>query len=81
MKNSIETKENKLLKSNLVKDWKNGMQHTIPVQASFTVLKYLTLTPNFTFTDRMYTDKVYRSWGRGEAGREARHYIRFLQRI
>ena len=62
LKNSIETKENKLLKSNLVKDWKNGMQHTIPVSASFTVLKYLTLTPNFTLTDRMYTNKVMRSW-------------------
>ena len=29
--NSISTKEDKILKSDLVKDWRNGMKHTIPV--------------------------------------------------
>ena len=62
IKNSISTKENQLLKSNLVKDWKNGMQHSIPVSASFTLFKYLTLTPSLSFTDRMYTNKEKRSW-------------------
>lgn len=60
--NSINTKESKLFKSNLLKDWRNGMQHNIPVSASFTVLKYINVTPSFNFTDRMYTNKIKRSW-------------------
>ena len=60
--NSISTKENLLFKSSLVDDWRNGMRHQIPINASFTVLKYINVTPNFTFTDRMYTKKVMQSW-------------------
>ncbi len=60
--NSISTKEDKLLHSNLVKDWKNAFQHQIPVQANFTLFDYINLTPSFSFTDRMYTNKVMRSW-------------------
>jgi lipopolysaccharide assembly outer membrane protein LptD (OstA) len=60
--NSISTKENQLLHSNIIKDWKNGMEHRIPISGSFTLFKYLNLTPQFSFTDRMYTDRVERSW-------------------
>ena len=41
--NSISTKEDKLLHSNLIKDWKNAFQHTIPVQANFTLFNYICL--------------------------------------
>ena len=60
--NSISTKEDKLMHSNLIKDWRNGMQHSIPVSASFTVLNYINLTASFNFTDRTYTNKIMRSW-------------------
>ena len=60
--NSISTKEDKLLHSNLIKDWKNGMKHQIPVSASFTLFNYINVTPSFNFQDRMYTYKVRRSW-------------------
>jgi len=60
--NSISTKENKLLHSNLIKDWRNGMRHSIPVNASFTVANYINITPSFSFQDRMYFNKVNRSW-------------------
>ncbi len=60
--NSIHTKEDKLFSSNLVKDWKNGMLHNIPVEGNFSILKYITVTPNVRFTDRMYTNKVDRHW-------------------
>lgn len=60
--NSISTKENKLFKSNLIKDWRNGMRHQIPVSASFSLLNYINVTPSLNFTDRMYTYKVNRSW-------------------
>ena len=61
--NSIhDVKEDHLMKANLVKEWRNGFQHTIPIKASFTLFNYINITPNVTFTDRMYTNKVMRSW-------------------
>ncbi|MCR4921152.1 MAG: LPS-assembly protein LptD [Bacteroidaceae bacterium] len=60
--NSISTKENQLLHSSLVKDWKNGMRHQIPISATFSALNYINITPSFNFTDRMYTNKIMQSW-------------------
>ena len=62
LSNSISTKEDKLLHSSLTKDWRNGMQHTIPISGSFTLFGYLNLNPSLTITDRMYTQKYKRSW-------------------
>ena len=60
--NSITTKENELLHSSLTKDWRNGMQHTIPINANFTLFNYININPSINFTDRTYTNKVKRSW-------------------
>ena len=60
--NSINTKEDKFMHSSLIKDWRNAWQHQIPVSASFTLFKYINVNPSFNFTDRMYTNKVTKSW-------------------
>ena len=60
--NSINTKEDRLLRSNLIKDWRNGMQHRIPVSGNFTLFNYINVSPSFNFTNRMYTNKVTKSW-------------------
>lgn len=60
--NSINTKESKLLHSSLVKDWRNGWQHSIPINATFTLFDNINITPSINFTDRMYTYKVNKSW-------------------
>ncbi|MCD8296231.1 MAG: LPS-assembly protein LptD [Prevotella sp.] len=62
LSNSIDTKENLIMKSNLIKDWKNGFQHSIPISGNFTLFNYLNLNPSISFTDRMYTSKIMRSW-------------------
>ncbi len=56
--NSIQTKEYLLFKSNLIKDWKNSMEHTIPVQATFSLFKYLNITPSFNYKERWYTSNI-----------------------
>ncbi len=61
-KNEIKTKEDKLMGSSLTKDWRNGMQHVIPVSGNFTLFNFLNVNPTFNFTDRMYTQKYKRSW-------------------
>ena len=60
--NSISTKEDKLMHSDLVKDWRNGMQHSIPVSANFTLFNYINLNASFNFTDRTYFSKTMQSW-------------------
>jgi hypothetical protein len=60
--NSISTKEDKLMHSNLVKDWRNGMQHSIPISANFTLFGNININPSISFTDRTYTNRTMRSW-------------------
>ncbi len=69
LQNQIDTKEDQLFKSNLIKDWDNGFRHEIPVQANFTLFNYINVTPSFNFTDRMYSRKTQQSWD--DASQEA----------
>ncbi|HJG88302.1 putative LPS assembly protein LptD [Barnesiella viscericola] len=65
--NSILTKQDQILKSNLIRDWRNGMYHNIPISATFNLFKYLNLTASFNFTDRMYSNKVMQDWDTQQA--------------
>ncbi len=62
MSNSISTKEDKVLKSNLVKDWRNGFKHNIPVSATFQLFGFLNITPSFNYTERWYFKKINQEW-------------------
>ncbi len=64
LSNSINTKEDKLLRSNLIKDWRNGMSHRIPIDATFQIFKYINVTPNISLRGMTYTSRVMRSWDR-----------------
>jgi hypothetical protein len=63
-RNSIETKEDQLFKSDIMKDWKHAMRHAIPVSATFNVLNHLNITPSFNYTERWYTSKTREEWNR-----------------
>ena len=60
--NSINTKEDKLMHSSLTRDWRNGMQHSIPISGNFSILGYINVNPSINFTDRTYTNRVMKSW-------------------
>lgn len=60
--NSIDTKENMILHSNFQKDWKNAVQHNIPVSATFTLLNYLQISPSFNYRERWYTNKIEKEY-------------------
>ncbi len=60
--NSLTAKENQFFHKNLVKDWRNGISHVVPISATFNVFKYINVTPNITLTDRMYTSKIKQAW-------------------
>ncbi|MDR2921156.1 MAG: LPS-assembly protein LptD [Tannerella sp.] len=58
LQNSITTKEDQLFKSNLIKDWTNGMDHKAQVSATYTMLGYLNISPSFNYEERWFTQKV-----------------------
>ena len=60
--NSITCKEDYFLKSNFVKDWQNGLRHTLSSSASFMLFKYISLTPSVSFNDRMFFSRVDQRW-------------------
>ncbi len=60
--NSLTAKQDEFFKKSLIKDWRNGMKHNVPISATFPLFTYFNVTPSVTLTDRMYTQKVRRAW-------------------
>ena len=67
--NSINTTDDKLFKTPLTQ-WKNGMQHRIPVSATFNLFKYINIVPSFNYTERWYLNKVKQSYDPSPASRD-----------
>lgn len=61
-RNSIQTKENKFMQSNIVKDWTNGMRHSIPISATFTLLDYIQISPSINYNERWYSSRHLEAW-------------------
>lgn len=55
-------KEDQFLHTNFLRDWKTGLKHNVPISASFMAFKYLSITPSITMTDRMYFQRIDKSW-------------------
>ncbi|MDE6098922.1 MAG: LPS-assembly protein LptD [Muribaculaceae bacterium] len=60
--NSLTAKQNVFFKKSLIKDWRNGFKHSVPISATFNLFNYINLTPSIQLNDRMYTSKVRRQW-------------------
>jgi len=60
--NSINTKEDHLMHASLTKEWRNGIQHQIPISGNFTLFNVINVSPSISITDRMYSNKIMRSW-------------------
>lgn len=67
--NSISTKDNLLFKTPLAQ-WENGMQHKIPVSATFNLFKYINIVPSFNYTERWYLRKVKQSYDASPTSRD-----------
>ncbi len=60
--NSLTAQQNQFFKKNLIKDWRNGFKHYMPISATFSLFKYINVSPQITLNDRMYTSKIRRQW-------------------
>lgn len=59
--NSIRTKDNLLFQKGL-SAWDNAMNHNVPISATFTLFKYLQVSPSVNYTERWYTRKVEQTY-------------------
>jgi hypothetical protein len=59
---SINTKEKYLGKPEMFDNLKTGIKHTVPVSATWSLLGYINVTPNATFNDNMYFQRIDRRW-------------------
>lgn len=60
--NSLTANQDQFFKKSLIKDWRNGMRHSVPVSATFSLFKYINISPSISMNDRMYTSKIRRQW-------------------
>ncbi|MGE5383892.1 MAG: putative LPS assembly protein LptD [Omnitrophica WOR_2 bacterium] len=60
--NEVETYDSIMFTNSMLKNFRNGMQHTIPVNLTLKVLKYFSLTNSIDYTERWYTRFVNKEW-------------------
>lgn len=60
--NRINTYDSLLFKKETLKDFQNGIRHSIPISTSFNILKYLTASPFINYTERWYFSSIQKSW-------------------
>ena len=62
MSNSVSASESDIFTKETFQNMRNGIQHNIPVQASFNVLNYINVTPSVNYAERWYFKKTEREW-------------------
>lgn len=60
--NTVSTTEKELFTKETLKNMKNGVEHSLPVSASFNAFNYINISPSFNYTERWYFKKVERQW-------------------
>ena len=60
--NSASAPESEIFTKQTLKNMKNGIEHSIPVSSSFTLFKYINLTPSFNYTERWYFKRQMQEW-------------------
>jgi hypothetical protein len=60
--NSINTKDTLLFKKESLEQFRYGIQHSVPLNTSFTVAKYFTVTPGITYNEKWYLKTINKEW-------------------
>jgi len=67
-KNSVTALDEDTLWSNYtLTQFKNGIQHKIPISTNFKVLKYINVTPSLNLTERWYFKSLHRTYNSDSA--------------
>ena len=60
--NSVSTSEDKIFTKETLQNMKNGIEHSLPVSSSFSLFKYINITPSFNYTERWYFKRQMQEW-------------------
>ena len=62
MTNSVSTTEREVFTKQTLEKMRNGIEHNLPVSASFSLFNYINVSPSANYTERWYFKKVQREW-------------------
>ncbi len=62
LQNQSQTPDSIFFKNEMLKRFRNGMQHTVPIATSLKVLKYFTLSPSFNYSENWYLETVRKNF-------------------
>lgn len=62
VQNRISTYDSLLFRSESLKQFQNGVNHTLAISNPFKLFKYFTLTNSFTFNERWYLNSIRKTW-------------------
>jgi lipopolysaccharide assembly outer membrane protein LptD (OstA) len=63
MRNTITAKEYEILKKSFATDWKNGIQHNLPISLpNFNLLKFINMSPSFSYNEKWYFKSIEKSY-------------------
>jgi len=58
LQNSVSSPDSLLFDESVIKRFKNGIIHQIPITTNMKVLKFFTLSPSFNYTERWYAQTI-----------------------
>ncbi len=62
MTNSVTTTEDRIFSRETLDNMKNGIEHTLPVSASFNLFNYINVSPSFNYNEKWYFKRVDFEW-------------------
>ncbi len=62
MTNSVTASESEIFSKKTLENMRNGIEHTIPVSASFNLFNYINLSPSVNYNEKWYFKKVEFNW-------------------
>lgn len=60
--NTIQTTEKELFTKQTLYKFRNGVQHSLPISASFNLFGYITVSPSVNYNERWYFRRINKSW-------------------
>lgn len=60
--NTIDTYDSLLTSSDLIKNFRNGIMHSIPISSNVKILKHLNWTNSISYTERWYTNSISKTY-------------------
>lgn len=76
MRNTITAKEKEILNKSLATDWKNGIQHNLPISLpNFNLLKHINVTPSFSYSEKWYFKSIEKTYDAENLYRDERNRL------